>query len=139
MLEMTPERDTWHSLADANKVIRRLKNESLRIVYPSLGQPKKIKVIVYGDGSHASLPSGASQGGNIVFVTGGGRSAPISWRSKKLERITKSPLATEISAIADAADNGHLISEMVKEIFCLEMNPPIEIIEGSPEFKEDHK
>ena len=67
-------------LVDANKVIRKLKKESLRIVYPSLGQPENIKVTVYGDGSHASLPSGASQGGNIVFVTGGGRSAPISWR-----------------------------------------------------------
>ena len=58
-----------------------------------------MKIVVYGDGSHGSLPRGASQGANIVFLTGNGR-----WRSKKLNRVTKSPLASEVSAVA--ADHG---------------------------------
>ena len=53
-----------------------------------------------------------------------------------MERITKSPLATEVSTIADAADNGHLISEMVKEIFCLKINPPIELLTDSRSLKD---
>ena len=124
-------------LSDGNRVIRKLKSEKMRVVYPSLGNPENIRVVVYGDGSHASLPSGASQGGNIVFVAGdSGRSAPISWSSKKLDRITKSPLATEVSAIADAADNGHLISSMVREIFCLNSNPGISLVTDSFSLKE---
>ena len=133
------ESATKKHILDANKVIRKLRNENIRVVYPSLGAPENVRVVVYGDGSHASLPSGASQGGSIVFVTGGGRSAPIYWNSKKLDRITKSPLATEISAIADAADNGHLISSMVKEIFCLQSGPDIDLMTDSLSLKEHLK
>ena len=71
--------------------------------------------------------SGASQGGNIVFLTGEGRAAPVTWKSKRLDRVTKSPLATEISAVADAADNGYLVAAMAKELFCLQSLPEIEL------------
>ena len=98
-------------LIEANRTVRKLKSDQLKIAYPCLGEPKRMKVVVYGDGSHASLPSGASQGGSISFLVGeNGKAAPISWKSKRLDRITKSPLATEISAIADAADYGHLVA-----------------------------
>ena len=124
-------------LLEANKAVRKLKSDHLRIVYPGLGEPKKLKVIVYGDGSHASLPSGASQGGNIVFLVGeNGKAAPITWRSKRLDRVTKSPLATEVSAVADAADHGHLVAAMAKELFCLSRLPEIELRTDSFSLKE---
>ena len=92
-------------------------NEQLEIAYPLLGDPEKIEVIVYSDGSHGALPNGNSQGARIVFLQGEGRSAPLTWKSKKIERITKSPLATEVSAVADGADMGYLVSSMSKERF----------------------
>ena len=82
------------SLIEVNRVIRKLKNDKLKVNFPCLGDPKTMKVVVYGDGSHGSLPSGASQSANIVFLTGNGRSAPVTWQSKKLYRVTKSPLAS---------------------------------------------
>ena len=127
---------TVKSLIDANKTIRRLKNDNLKIVYPSLGNPKDIKVVAYGDGSHAALQSGASQGGNIVYLAGNGRAAPVSWQSKRLDRVTKSPLATEVSAVADAADHGHLLASMTKELFCLKDLPNIELLTDSLSLKE---
>ena len=78
---------TARSLIEVNKVIRKLKNDKLKVNFPCLGDPKTMKVVVYGDGSHGSLR--ASQGANIVFLTGNGRS-PITWQSKKLDRVTKS-------------------------------------------------
>ena len=63
--------------------------------------------------------NGASHGANIVFAAGKGRVTPITWKSKKLERMTKSPLANEVSAAADATDYGHLVASMVKELYCL--------------------
>ena len=80
--------------------------------------------------------SGASQGGNIVFLTGEGRAAPVTWKSKRLDRVTKSPLATEISAVADAADNGYLVAAMAKELFCLQSLPEIELHTDSFSLKE---
>ena len=47
----------------------------------------------------------ASQGANVVFLTGDGRAAPVSWKSKNLDQITKSPLASEVMAVADTVDS----------------------------------
>ena len=50
------------NLLEANKAVKKLQSSTLRLVYPDLGNPEYLKVIVYGDGTHGSLPSGASQG-----------------------------------------------------------------------------
>ena len=39
---------------------------------------------MYGDATHASLPSGASQGAQIAFLCGNNKAIPITWKSKKL-------------------------------------------------------
>ena len=44
---------------------------------------------------------------------------PISWQSKKLDRITKSPLASETSAMSDTADNAFLLKCKLEELFPL--------------------
>ena len=93
-------------------------------------------MVVYADGSHAALPSGGSHGASIVFLEGDGRSAPITWKSKRIERITKSPLATEVSAVADGADLGHLVATMTQEIFGLEEVPIIDVRTDSKSLKE---
>ena len=78
------------TIIEANKTVRKLKTDQLKIMFPNLGDPKQIKVVVYGDGSHAALPSGASQGGNIIFLASqNGEAAPVSWKSKRLDRVTK--------------------------------------------------
>ena len=48
-----------------------------------------------GDATHTSLPCGASQGAQIVFLCGNNRAVPIAWKLKKLERVSKSPMASE--------------------------------------------
>ena len=68
------------------------------------------------DAAHANLPNGGSQGGFLVFIEGNERLSPLVWRSKKLDRVTKSPLASEAMSFAEAADAGYLISEMIKEV-----------------------
>ena len=130
MLSNQGDMATHQILHDANKVMRKM-TEPVAIVFPSVGTPEKVKVLVYGDGSHASLPNGASQGGSLVFLYGNKRVAPIVWKSKKLQRITKSPLATEISSVADAADQGHLVASMFKEIFKLQKLPEISVLTDS--------
>ena len=94
-----------------------MKSDKSHLAFPALGDPKNLKVIAYSDATHASLPSGASQGALIVFLNGNGRVAPIMWQSKKLERVTKSPLASETMALAEGADAGCLIAAIVKEVF----------------------
>ena len=71
-----------------------------------------------------------------MFVAGNGRAAPIEWTSKKLERVTKSPLASETAAMADAADAGWLAANMLKEIFCLTHLPKIICYSDSKSLKD---
>ena len=45
--------------------------------------------------------------------------APIAWQSKKIHRVTKSPLASETLSLSEVADAGFTIALMVQEINCL--------------------
>ena len=72
-----------------------------------------------------------------MFIQGNERAAPISWKSKKLDRVTKSPLATEISAIADTADYAYLVAAMLKEMFALEELPKIVLMTDSKSLKDN--
>ena len=86
-------------IVEANKAIKKLQQrDEVKLRFPKLGKIENMKVICYTDATHASLPSGASQGAFIVFLAGGGKVAPIAWQSKKLHRVTKSPLASENSS-----------------------------------------
>ena len=90
------------NLLEASKAVTKLQS-TLRLVYPDLGNPEYLKVIVKGDATHASLPSGASQDAQIVFfvLCGNHRAVPVTWKLNKLERVTKSPMASETTAVAE--------------------------------------
>ena len=113
------------NLPEANKAVKKLQSPTLRLVYLDLGNPEYLKVIVYGDATHANLPTGASQGAQIVFLCGNNRAVPITWKSKKLERVTRSLMASETMALAESADAGHFVALMTKEIFGLKTVPRV--------------
>ena len=110
----------------ANKALSKLKRNRVKLHFPSLGDYKKLSVIAYSDATYASMDDGSSQGGHIVFVKGeNGRVAPIIWQSKRLDRVTKSPLASEALSLGEAADAGFLVSTLVQEIFRLPALPKV--------------
>ena len=112
---------------DANKALSKLKSKKVEIKFPPLGSPEGLRVIAYSDATYNSLPDGSSQGGLLVLLLGeNGKVAPISWQSRKLTRVTKSPLASETLALSEAADSGFLIASMVQEMFRLPSLPKVE-------------
>ena len=118
---------TVKQLHEANKAVRKMKNDKVEIKYPKLnGSPHNLKVICFSDASYAALDGGASQGGHIVFLSDGNENvAPILWSSKKLDRITKSPIASETLALCEGADSAYLVASMIQEIFILPQLPKI--------------
>ena len=67
-----------------------------------------------------------SQGRHIVFLKGcNDKVVPIKWKSTRLNRVTKSPLASEALSLAEASDVGFLVSTQVQEIFCLPTLPRV--------------
>ena len=113
-------------LKEANKAVRKLKNSNdVKIKIPNLGQSDQLTVVVHGDASHANLADGSSQGAFIVFVCGNGRMTPILWKSKKLRRVTKSPLESEILAVREASDAAILVANSIREVYRLDNLPPV--------------
>ena len=107
---------TVKHLLMANKAIKKIKGADVSVCFPNLGKVSDLSVVAYSDAAHANLPSGASQGGMIIFLAGNGKVAPITWQSKKLDRVVKSPLGAETMALAEAADSSVLVVKMVEEI-----------------------
>ena len=104
-----------------------MKSKKVEVKFPPLGRPEGLRVVAYSDATYNSLPDGSSQGGILVFLLGENDSVvPISWQSKKLTRVTKSPLASETLALNEAADSGFLIASMVQEMFGLSSLPMVD-------------
>ena len=126
VMSNTGKHPTVKMVHEANKALSKLKSQNVSLLFPDLGDPRRLKILAYSDATYASLEDGSSQGGVLVFVQGENEKvAPISWQSKKLERVTKSPLASEASALGEAADAGFLVSSLVQEIFGLSSLPPV--------------
>ena len=131
---------TIKMIKEANKAVRKIKNSNdVKIKIPSLGKFEKMEVIVHGDASHANLPDGSSQGAFIVFISGKGKVAPVVWRSKKLKRVTKSPLASEVLAVGDASDAAILIANILKEVYRLKDLPNVTCFTDSKSLMDNLK
>ena len=124
------------NIIEANKTIRKMKRNKVALTFPDLGNPEDVKVLCYGDATHASLPTGASQGAYLVFIVGNSRAALLSWSSKKLHRVTKSPLASETLSLGEAADAGYLIASMWQEVFGLISLPEIQCVTDNKSLDE---
>ncbi|CAL4179441.1 unnamed protein product, partial [Meganyctiphanes norvegica] len=102
----------------ANKTLKKLKLEESSILFPDLGDPKLMKLVVFSDASHANLPDGySSAGGYIIFLVGNNkRSCPLAWEAKKIRRVVKSTLAAETLALVEAVDMAYYLGRILTEI-----------------------
>ena len=107
---------TVSDILTLNKAIRLLKQDEVFIKFPKLCDPKTWSLCVFSDSSFANLPEGFSQGGYILFLKDrNGKVAPISWQSKKLQRVTKSTLSSETLAVIEGVDAAILIQRQLAE------------------------
>ena len=82
---------TNNDVMNANKCMKRLKNNELCLVFSYLGDISKASIVVFTDPSFANFADCGSQGGVIIFLLGeNGLASPLYWESKKLKRVVKS-------------------------------------------------
>ena len=140
MMSNVGKHPTIKKVVSANKALRQLKSKDVSLKFSNLGDPKRLVVTSYSDATYASLPDGSSQGGVITFVEGSnGKVAPICWNSKKLTRVTKSPLASETLALNEGADSGFFIASMLQEIFRMNSRPVVKCITDNASLTETLK
>lgn len=104
-------------ILDTNKVVRRLKSETVSLKFQHVGVQEKLKLVVFSDASLGNLPDGGTQGGHFIVLMGpDGLFSPICWQSKRIRRVVRSTLAGETLALADGVDNCIFLSTLYMEL-----------------------
>jgi hypothetical protein len=86
-------------VAEANKLIRRLKSEKVSLKFHNLGYVSP-QLVVFSDFSLGHLPDGGTQGGHLIVIMGQeGKFSPLCWQSKRIRRVVRSMLAGETMAL----------------------------------------
>ena len=107
--------------------MKKARSDQLSILYPPLNL-NTLSIVVYSDASHGNLPDGGSQGGNIIFLTDGVKSAPLQWTSQKLKRVVRSTLAAEALALLAACDSAIYLKTLVESTPKISKIPTIKCI-----------
>ena len=99
----------------ANKVIRKVKQRNVVLMYQQLEQP--IKLLGFCDASYANLKDGSSQGGFIIFLMGkDNKVSPLCWSSRKLRRVCRSTIAAETMALLDVSEACFWLQNVMNEL-----------------------
>ena len=109
---------TVNDLIVANKNIRNLKSENVILQYPNLGNVELCSIIFFSDAAFTNLKNGSSLGGFIIFLYKSDKNyGPVLWKSRKIQRVVKSTLATETLAMEEASEKWYIIQSMLLEIY----------------------
>ena len=118
---------TIRDLVQANKVIKRAKEDHGKILYPSLNL-NKVRIIAFADASFDNLPHGGSQGGSVIFLSDSKLAAPLQWSSNKIKRVVRSTIAAEALALSNACDSSTYLTSLVAEQLLSKSNLPVECV-----------
>nr|XP_039255142.1 uncharacterized protein LOC120332004 [Styela clava] len=123
---------TVKDLLRVNKVISKLKSNSVDLNFCNLGSDKDLKLVCFVDASFGNLTDGGSQAASLIFLVGEHqRCNLISWQSKRIKRVVKSSLAAETLAMSAGVDMASFVSSLYTEIMHRAINLeklPIEIV-----------
>ena len=104
-------------LIKLNKLVDRVKATTVNLFFPRLQSLEKCIIEVYTDAAYRNLANDGSQGGYLIFLKDEtGKSCPISWQSKRLDKVIDSVLGAEALALVEGAKQGIYLAAMLKQI-----------------------
>ena len=105
-------------LAKADKYIHKLKSKRVLLQFPNLGNIEQCSILCFSDATFANLRNALLQGRFIIFlINNSNRYAPISWKSRKIQRVVKSTLAAETLALEKALEKCYVFRLILLEIY----------------------
>ena len=111
---------TINDLQAANKALKKLLSEEVVLNFKNLGNIKKTRISAFSYASYANLKGGSSQGEYIIFLHGeNNHVAPMSWRSRKINRVVRSTLAVKTLALTQAAEQGFYIRAILTKLLLM--------------------
>ena len=115
-------RTTTYSVEDRAKfarvAIKRARAEVCSIFFRNLGPVRDWEIVLHTDASHNNINGVRSTAGQIMFLTGKGRSANVlSWKSSSITRICRSTKTAEMRALDVGIDHAMLFRQMIYALF----------------------
>ena len=104
----------------ATRLLKKLLSEEVVLNFKNLGNIKKTRISAFSYASYANLKGGSSQGEYIIFLHGeNNHVAPMSWRSRKINRVVRSTLAVKTLALTQAAEQGFYIRAILTKLLLM--------------------
>lgn len=120
VLSNSTSQTTVADLHRVNKVLRKIRGQSVTLTFPNALDLNTIHIVCFTDASFANLPDRGSQGGFVMFVIDEkGIYSAIAWQSKRIKRVVNSSLSAECLEAVEAAETCILLRARLEELLCL--------------------
>ena len=106
-------------LMKALKVLEKVKRKTTKITIPNMGAIKDCVLVAYSDAATKKIDNAFSVAGHVIFLVNKKTNAatPITWSSKKIERVVNSSLAAETLAVVKTIGVIYFIKEIMKQMY----------------------
>ena len=114
-------------LIAANKAVRKIQTHDVEVLFRKLVMDENLKIVLYTDSAYKNLCDdiGSCFGYVIFLLDINSHCSPITWCSKKIQRVVNSTLAAETMAlmngIKDALYVKAVLLEMIGDVSLLEI------------------
>ena len=124
------DKSTVAEVYEANKIVRKLKGQTLNLFFSSKFDLKSVRIVAFGDSSFANLHDYGSQGGLLIFVVDkNGLYNLIAWQSKRIKRVVNASLSAECLEAVEAAETAILIRHKLEDMLSMEHDSiPISVL-----------
>ena len=103
----------------AIKVLQKVKRKTTKITIPEMGDLKDCVLVAYSDAATKKIDNAFSVAGHVIFLVNKKTNAatPITWSSKKIERVVNSSLAAETLAVVKTIGVIFFLKEILKQMY----------------------
>ena len=110
---------TKFDIMQAVKLLQKVKRISTKVTIPSLGEIKDWMLVAYSDAATKKIDHAFSVAGHVIFLVNKRTHAasPITWSSKKIERVVSSSLAAETLGVVKLIGVLYFIKEILKQMY----------------------
>ena len=107
----------------ASKLLMKVKRLTTKRAIPNLGKVKDWVLVAFSDAATKKIDNAFSVAGYVVFIVNKvtNHAAPITWSSKKIERVVNSSLGAETLGVTKLIGTLYFIKEIYKQMYGTKM------------------
>ena len=119
MLTTTYGKAKKMDIMKASKLIMKVKRMTTKRTIPNMGEVKDWVIVAFSDAATKKIDNAFSVAGHIVFIVNkvNNNATPITWSSKKIERVVNSSLGAETLGVTKLIGTLYFIKQIYKQMY----------------------